>query len=282
VKILVIGASGFLGRDIRHLLLERGHDVGATSRNGRVGGIQLDVTNYRMCESVLTKGHFDRVVNLAGSGVTSGTATEAEMLAVNFRGAETLALVISSMSIDPPRLIHVASSTESEGTVPGASTYGETKSKGSSAVRNVLSGANLPFTIARIHNTYGRHQGAGRFVGAVIATIQYKRPMIIRYPERVRDFCLIDDVAECLVRTVESTELESTQFEIGTGVGTSLWDAAHIVCEAMGDGQEFIIRADPAEVDAFPNQVANRMSPHFVVCKTPLDVGIKSTLGSLR
>ena len=282
MKILVIGASGFLGREVSQLLATRGHEVFATSRAMKAGGIQIDVTNFRMCETVLNEGHYDSVLNLAGCGVTSGSATDVEMLAVNFHGAETLAMVISAMSIDSPRLIHVGSSTEPEGTLPGESPYSESKARGCSAVRNVLSAAHLPFAVARVHNTYGRHQNEGRFVRAVIATIQHQETMTIRYPERVRDFCFIDDVAECLVRTVESTELESSQFEIGTGVGTSLWDTVQFVCEAMGGGEEFFIRADPVESDEHPEQVANRMSPHFVECKTSLNVGIKSVVGSLR
>jgi NAD(P)-dependent dehydrogenase (short-subunit alcohol dehydrogenase family) len=65
MKILLIGASGTIGREVRHQLAER-HEVVAAGRSS--GEVRLDLTDPASVDAALTAyGPFDAVVSTAGN-----------------------------------------------------------------------------------------------------------------------------------------------------------------------------------------------------------------------
>ena len=70
LKVVVIGASGTIGKEIGKALEEKGHEVIRVSRNS--GDFQADIQDKASLESLFKKiGEFDAVANAAG-GVASG------------------------------------------------------------------------------------------------------------------------------------------------------------------------------------------------------------------
>ena len=86
----MVGASGFLGRHVVPELRARGHEVVSASRSG-ADGEALDVTDAGACADVVARVHPDVVLNLAGAGVTAGSAGEDEMARVNLDGPGNVA-----------------------------------------------------------------------------------------------------------------------------------------------------------------------------------------------
>jgi len=276
MRILIAGASGYIGAALSAALSARSHDVTGTSRS-REGFTKLDVTDLAACVSLMESGGFDAVVNLAAVGVTAGTASAREMAVVNSRGASTLAQAAAAVH-DAPWFMHVASSTEAKGNGVPESQYSATKSEGTAGALKVLEAAGVPHSHVVIHNTYGATQPSGRFLADAVATLRSGSPLFIRFPGRVRDFCYLDDVVTGLVGIVERGGSTSTSHEVGTGVGTTLIDAARMICRELGVPVSMVGHDEHDSVDLHAVQVADPDRPDFVRCPSSLETGIAQAL----
>lgn len=279
MRTLVIGASGFLGRSVTRELAVRGHDVVGTSRSGN-GCVPLDVTDARACSDLLTHGRFDSVINLAASGVTSGTATDLEMRSVNSTGALVLARALAELAA-PPWFLHLSSSTEPRHGGVGESPYSVSKAKGTAAAELQLRESGLAHAIVRVHNTYGPGQPPGRFVMSAVLRLRDRVPLALRHPRRIRDFCFSADVVDHLVDLLEHPEPGAVHREIGTGRGLSLEAAAGVVCACVGAPPDLVVCGSGPSRDAHAVQVADSSSAGFLACTTPFDVGVAAVVSDL-
>jgi len=279
MKILLIGATGFIGRHLSNFLNHRGHEVIGTSVSNKEFQ-QLNVTDYNMCQGILEKGNFDSVINLAGKGATPGSASDSDMVDVNFIGVRNLSRALLRSSGNAPFFLHVASSTEP---IPGSaaeSEYSVSKARGTTVVRQILDNSDVTYAIARVHNTYGAQQPRKRYIASLLSQFRNGQPLEIGYPDRVRDFCYVDDVIENLTAMVEKRE-PSNDVEIGTGRGLSLVTVANIVCDTVGAPRSLIRLRTPTQEDAHPMAIANSGLPGFLLCSRMLEDGIASTLKEL-
>jgi nucleoside-diphosphate-sugar epimerase len=276
MRILVVGSSGFIGRSVLRELIRRGHDVTGSAVNSEAD-IRLDVTDLASCRRVLADGYFDAVLNLSARGVTSGSADNRVLRGTNAQGPANFALAISEMA-NAPWLVHVASSTEPVAGEIAESIYSATKAQGTLAVRARMTQAQLPYSIARVHNTYGISQPPGRFLYDLVMHLRRGERVLLHYPNRVRDFAYIDDVVTHLADIVESPLSETADYEIGTGVGMSLRDVANLVCSRLGTDSNLVECNEPPEFDPQLIHIADSGSPCFRACATSLSDGIEKTL----
>jgi nucleoside-diphosphate-sugar epimerase len=279
MKILVVGASGFLGGFTVNELQRRGHEVIPAARSA-AGFLQLDITDESACRAVLESGRYDCVLNLAGRGVTAGTSNDLDMNDTNVRGAVFLARAAARLA-EPPWYLHASSSTEP---LPGAtpeSIYSTTKAQGTALTSNTLEQAGVPHAIVRIHNTYGPGQPAGRFVVDLVSRLTAGDPVVLNFPDRVRDFCFVTDIAEQLAALAERPRGYAAAVEIGTGIGTSLWDAATVIRERLGAAAALVSRSRDALPDPQPFQVADSEAASFLACATPFADGVRVVVASV-
>jgi UDP-glucose 4-epimerase len=110
-RILVTGASGFLGRHVVRRLIERGDSVTALTRTANLDGIETlhaDLAESDQADRVLQPWRWDAVVNLAGP-VTSGN----EQLSVGIDVVAThvrIALLLRRHAAQV-RIVHASSMT---------------------------------------------------------------------------------------------------------------------------------------------------------------------------
>ncbi len=282
MKVLVVGATGFIGQALSELLSSAGHEVVGTSSNPGAAN-SFDLTDFSTCKRIMAKGDYDAIVNLAGRGATSGTASKLEMLEVNRDGVKNLAKAVFEIGNGAPFFIHVASSTEPSlvAKIEPESEYSRSKALGTEAVRDIFGSAEGHYAIARVHNTYGAQQPRGRFIASVISRLREGKPFDISYPARVRDFCYVDDVVENLARLLKGNDM-GIYFEIGTGRGVSLLDVANTVCDTVSASPSLIRVRTPTLNDAHPYEVADTNSTNFLQCSTPLEEGIKITVKEMK
>jgi len=202
------------------------------------------------------------------------------MVQVNSDATIHFARILSNLQ-NPPTLIHIASSTEPIGNVQPESLYSKSKAEGTAAVITALSQTQIPFKVLRIHNTYGPMQPEGRFVMSLINKFCNNEEVHLNYPDRVRDFCLIDDVSQHIVKLVTQKHTGISHNEIGTGTGVTLIDAANMICKTVG-ASESLITSNSSEVfDPNSSQVADKLLNGFCKCETTLQGGLNILLGSL-
>lgn len=272
MSVLVLGASGFLGRHITGALRDSGYDVITVGRSGSMD-VVVNGTDAERLESVAREVDPSSVINLLGAGLSDPNADAQVMEVVNARFPADLAELLAKVA-PGCHLIHAASSTE----VPAAdgsyeSEYSRTKSEGTAALASF--GGYLPVTILRVHNTYGGDQPAQRFVASAIDSLVDGHKIELRYPERVRDFIHVDDVSASFVAAVGSPVEGHVTYEVGTGVGTSLGSVVRMVASIVGADDPLIL--SPSVEDQHPRTVA---SPDSLLRPVTIDLqaGLEMTV----
>lgn len=269
---MVAGASGFLGRHVGAALERRGHQVLEVSRSG-LTGTQLDVTDAARCASIIADAGPDAVINLAGAGVTAGSASDDEMARANREGPANLA---SASVAAGARLLHVASSTEP---LPGAlpeSVYSQTKAEGTARIGDLMRAHPGYLSVARVHNAYGVDQPAGRFIIDLIHRMRAGADFTVRFPERVRDFCPVDEVAGVLADLAEDPLANDRWFDIGTTEGVTLLQAALMVRDLFGASAAQVHWAEGSAADPAPSSVAGDAGMETLACPTTLARGLEA------
>jgi nucleoside-diphosphate-sugar epimerase len=202
----VLGASGWIGREVFRLARQLGPAVGATRRADLPG--HLTVSNERDLEHLIQCHDVMRVVNC--TGVTEGA--DVAMTRANVDYAEAVGQVCLRNNV---RLVHVGSAAEYGGGAESAiretsptepcSRYGQSKLAGTQALLQLADGG-LDVTVARPFNVVGAGQSMstpiGEFAAAVRAMPSGGGDVAVRDSSLVRDFVSKTFVANALLAIV--------------------------------------------------------------------------------
>lgn len=275
-RVLLLGGTGFLGTGVRAALAADDADVTTVARSSDAQ-VRLDATDLTLLAGVLATG-FDVVVNLLGAGLTAGSADPDTMDRVN---AEFPAALYGLLAARAPgvRLVHAASSTERlPSQQEDESEYSRTKHEGSSLLRATASAAGraVDLRILTIHNTYGPGQPTARFVAAAISRLRSGEGLDLAYPDRVRDFVLVDDVAASIAAAAAGAG--PTEQQVGTGVGTTLREAALTIADELGQRPSLVRSAQAPGLDPNPVTVSPVVGGTLGLCRTGFRDGIRRTL----
>lgn len=250
MTVVVLGASGFLGSDLFQLLSDTGMQpvsVGRSTSNMR----QCDVMDGKVLRAVLLDLQPATVINMIGAGLSDPSANGALVTHANARFPPDLLLTLHETNPDA-HLIHAASSTE----VPNAqgeyeSAYSRAKAEGSMELRRLHASHGGNLTILNVHNTYGHHQPSNRFVATVIDRLSAGRDVSLHYPERVRDFVHVSDVSRAFLASAQATVKGFEEYEVGTGVGTSLEAVSLTIAGLVGADAGLVHRDSQADAHSW-------------------------------
>ena len=252
MRLMVIGASGFLGTHVRHLALAGGIEVVTAGRSGSPGSHghrQVDLARDTPAQiaSVIADAAPDAVVNCAGA--TTGPPDV--LVAANVTSAFALAkamVTAKTAGMAPVRLIHLGSAAEYGRTEPGvvvtervaprpAAMYGATKLAGTRLVE-LAAAAGLDAVVLRVFNPVGP--------GAPVTTLPGRRAAELRRALRdgtevqlgpldtVRDFVDPRDVADAVLAAVAAPTLPRPVLNIGSGRGVPVRAMAKELCAISG------------------------------------------------
>ena len=225
-RVVVTGASGFVGRAVCGALVRAGADVHAVSR--RRGDAPAGVTSHVVESYSATPALGGVLLHLAGESVASRVTAEVERVHL----ADVDALLSKGF-----RRFVFASSAVVYG-AHGVRPFSEQDTLapvGRYAALKVALEARLDRTrdaIARLANVYGVGQSSAGVLSHVLSQVDAAGPLTVRASWPVRDFVFIDDAAEALARLCLSEV--TGPFNVGTGVGTSVESLARLVLAASG------------------------------------------------
>ena len=236
MRLLVTGASGFLGWRSTKLLRERGHEVVAVARPGRaerahardLDVVELDAGAREVrdliagCDAVL---HF--------AGVPDPARARADPARAVRENAGTTVNLLEACGADS-RAGLVYPSTVRAGLSPPPDPYALSKRLGEEACRL----HPTPAAVLRLTSVFGPGQVAWEGATGAIATFAARAledaPMVIPgNPGRTRDFVYVDDVVNAVERLVAERRWDET-VAIGSGVATPLLRAGEVVREIAG------------------------------------------------
>jgi UDP-glucose 4-epimerase len=253
MKVVVTGASGFLGRALVRALLAAGHAVTATARSHVPSSghplltwKRLDLGQPDDAWSNLLAGA-DVVYHLAWSTIPSeANRAPADDARVNVVGSLSLIQAIQNDRC-ASRVVFASSG----GTVYGilsripapedhplrpVSAYGVSKLAVESYLAVIHAETGLSAVSLRMGNLYGPGQSLARVFGAVT---HFAHRALAGEPVRIfgdgsvtRDYLYIDDAVDALMRAGAHTA--HGNFNIGTGVGHSLDQVVGVIAADLG------------------------------------------------
>lgn len=247
-KVLVAGATGFVGQHLQHHLINRGLEVVAVSRTP-LSGASKDprLTWMPMSEVRSSAVRIPGLAAVVNCAVCYGRNGEglAEMSEVN--AVLPLQLLDLCRSNDCPRFIHLDTFSWKPRT--GAfvrSPYSITKRM----AWDLLEGAaarDCLVTVARLEFPYGPNDRPHKFVSRLLAALHSEVPTFEMSDGRqLRDFVWIGDVCDSVSALATAAAAPGfLELELGTGVPTSLREFATTLRDCMGSSTELHFGAIP-------------------------------------
>lgn len=223
MRIVVTGASGFLGRALMRKLARDGVEVVGVSRQSALGLVQ--VADYADTPAGDVLVHLAEASDRRWAEKRGALYEQAALRALESLLANRFDHVVYSSSAvlygdqgealrrvgDPVQIVD---------------TYTRLKYASEQAVLE-RKGA-----VARLTNLYGAGMAEGNVLTAILQQVPFDGPIRVYDVTPIRDFLYIEDAAEALA--IMSLEKANGTFNVGTGRGTSILELAHIVLNAAG------------------------------------------------
>jgi nucleoside-diphosphate-sugar epimerase len=255
-RVLVTGASGFIGRSVCQRLVRAGAEVWVTGHSrerlaaliGNLGQgaapVLTDLSKPGALAATYREVRPDVTFNLAGYGVAPTEREAGLSERINARVPGELALLAAEYDHGEwsgQTMVHVGSGFE-YGSVAGtidentsanpSSQYARTKLMGTEQVQRVREQGARVIT-ARVFTVYGPGEHTHRLLPSLLRTVQSNGCMELTAGEQERDFTFVGDVADGLLRLAATANVPPI-VNLATGRLTTVRSFAETVINVAG------------------------------------------------
>ena len=231
-RILLTGATGFVGAHCRELLRQQGHHVHAVSSHSPhepqpgVTWHQADLRNPPEARALVSRVRPERLLHLAWITDHGRYWTAPE----NHNWlAGSVALVEEFLRHGGRRIVTAGTCAEYDWTQPGpyaehsstdrpATVYGQCKQQLRQQQETLAARTGLSQAWGRIFSPYGPGEFPQRFIPSVITSLLRGEPARISSGRQLRDFLHVADVAGALVALLHSPVVGPVNIASGEGV----------------------------------------------------------------
>ncbi len=286
-RVLVTGASGFLGRHLCAHLSRLGAEVHGTSRVPRpeAPGIRWwhsEITTVGDVEALFEAIDPALVYHLSGE---VDTAPHLEMLERTYRSLLTSTICLLSVSARnrKPRLILAGSLEEVDSRDPELvppSPYSAAKTAASQYARLCHQMYGAPVVVLRTFMGYGPEQSEKKLVPATLRAILAGQIPKLSSGQRELDWIHVDDIVDAYAAAGLSSDAEGRVLDIGTGRLTSIRTLVKLLVACSGKQAELQFGALEDRVNREP-RVADLGPPKAILGwapKIPLETGLQQTV----
>jgi len=239
LRILITGATGFVGRALCHALMGEGHDVQILLRDpSQFGQIPLGLGAGYTIGSLEDESSLDEacsgrelVIHLAGLAHV-GKGLERQAMESNFVGTSNL--LIAAINARVRRFLYL-SSTLAEAAATGegdVTAYGESKFQAEQLIETASKQGKISSVILRSVNVYGA--GMKGNISRMISMIEKGR--LPPLPEVNNQISLIsvDDLAAALLLAMETDESGQKSYTVTDGESYSVAAMERAIYAALG------------------------------------------------
>lgn len=256
MKILVTGATGFVGACLARRLVRDGHDVHLFTRQQsncwRIVELLPHVTEHTVdlrdadaVEGLVGRIKPEVIFHLATYGGFASQRNTKTIMDVNLGG--TVNLLKSCEKTGFARFINTGSSSEyghkgvpmREELLPEpVGDYAVSKLAATLFCRSEAVGKNLPVITLRLFSPYGPWDDPQRFIPYVLSNFLRGEVPRLANPAAVRDYVFVDDVVDAYLLAAESTLPPGEIYNLGSGRQHSLYYVVNIIREFVVTGRE--------------------------------------------
>lgn len=292
-RVLVTGATGFVGRQCLAPLSKDGWEIHATSLKGSVVDApasvnwhEIDLLNADRVAGLLAEVRPTHLIHFAWHAVPGDYWTSQE----NFRWVQASLVLFRVFASCGGRRAVVAGScaeydwrygycSETVTPVSPATVYGACKQ--ALAVMLTAMGRQTGVSIAsgRLFFVYGPHEHPQRFVASLVRSLLSGIPAPLSHGRQVRDFLYTCDAAEAFVALLNSNAVGPVN--IASGQPVALKDVAHLVATKLNRRDLVELGALPTSESEPPVLVADTTRLRHEVGWSPshdLDRGLEETI----
>ncbi len=256
MKVIITGATGFVGANLAARLAERGDDVYVLVRresklwrlaaiNEKITRHEADLSDAPALERVFTAVKPEIVYHLGVYGAYSSQTDADLILKTAIFG--TLNLIRASEIAGVRVFVNTGSSSEygtkdhpmSEAEIlEPNSYYAVAKAAQTLLCQHVARTSPLAVITLRLFSVYGPFEEPGRLVPNVIKLALAHENIPLAAPTVARDFVYIDDVVDAYIMAAGRPDLSGEVFNIGSGVQTTIRDITDKILEATSSASE--------------------------------------------
>lgn len=275
-RVLILGASGFIGRWVAHTLAQAGAELWLLGRNlerlrevGRAFAfdgtyLEVDLSTAGAFSRAFQQVRPDITFNLAAYGIDPSQRDERFFEALNVRLVTEICGAITAAAPSSPwtglRLVHIGSEAE-YGDVAGPiseesdamplQSYGRSKLEGTRLVSAEADRRGLRGATVRLFRVYGPGERASRLLPSLVAAAKSREPLALTQGAQQCDFTFVGDAAEGMVRVGCLAGPVPSVIHVATGTLTSVRSFAECAAELLG------MRAEQLRFGTLPYRVGD-------------------------
>ena len=250
-RVLVTGATGFIGTPLCSRLLENGAEVYALSRSIQAPNskelhwIQADLADISSVRQIFNQVSPDIIFHFSGLATA---ATDLELVTPTFQSllASTVYLLVSAANLGCKRFVLPGSLTEPAlGRFNPGSPYGAAKWASSVYGRMFFQLYNTPVVNVRLFMTYGPGQSLGKLIPyTTLSAFRGESPKLSR-GEWQADWIYIDDVVAGFLAAGSTPGIDGLTIDLGSGELTTVAAIVQIILDLTGRNVKPIFGALP-------------------------------------
>lgn len=255
MRILLTGASGYVGKRLIERCLAEGYDVVVLGRSKiekrhGVTFVSADITNRE--QLLLAKkvvGKVSLLIHMAAKVPKTPLEDVAEeMIRVNATGTlnvlevfgESLKKVVYASTAEVYGLPDTTGRPITEDQLPvPMSNYGASKLAGEYLCRVFCEPRGITYTLLRFSVMYGQPDTIARAIPNFISKARANLPLELYGGEELRDYLHVDDATEAIICAAKAKN--GGVYNIGSGAATSIREAAEAIIKAAKSSSELRI-----------------------------------------
>lgn len=240
-KILVTGATGFVGANLVRHFLKKGANINILKRQqsnlwrikdiiNQISAYNADLLEYASVNKAVKRIKPDVIFHAATYGGYVTQDNLSRTLKTNFDG--TVNLLDSCLKSGFELFVNTGSSSEygikdspmrESDLLEPLTLYGASKAAAGIYCQYVAKKYGLPIVTLRLFSPYGYFDDGSRVISYIILACLNNKTVNISSPDSVRDFVFIEDVVDSYEKAMErSSNIGSGIFNIGSGKQCSI------------------------------------------------------------
>jgi len=299
-RVLVTGATGFIGSHLTRRLVAEGARVSAFMRAtsdrrsladalDRVSVHEVDIGDADGVSAAMARIRPEVVFHLAAIGMSEPFISPKVAMRVNVHG--TLHLLEAAHQLGVRRFVHSGTAYEygdaarsdplaKEGLDP-INIYAASKAAAWAFVRMYARTYGLPAVTMRLFAVYGPGQPPKTLVPSAVCAALEGRDFPMTPGEQMRDFVFVSDVVEGYLRAATAPGVEGVSIDLGAGQAWTIGEVVTRLFELAGSQGKPLVGALPYRPGETMKQVADTRAARELLnwqATTSLEDGLRQTV----